>query len=117
MFGAGLGDAWLAKRCKRLYVVERNHEWLAKAKTYSDANNGGVHYVFRPCNDSDGKAEMYCQLPEGEDFDIIINDDAYRTEVCQMAVDYFGKKTFGGILVCDNWVQSFVWISPKAEEI
>ena len=117
MFGAGLGDAWLAKRCKTLHVVERNHDWLYKAKLYSDANNGNVQYDFRPCNDGDGWAAYYTAMPEGFEPDIIINDDAYRTEVCQMAVDYFGKKTFGGILICDNWVQSFVWISPKAEEI
>jgi len=34
-----------------------------------------------------------------------------------MAVDYFTKRDKGGIFICDNWVQSFVWLSPKAEEI
>ena len=116
MFGAGLGDAWLAKKCKHLYIVERNDEWAAKSSMYA-ADNGATNitYLIRKCNDSDGAAEYYTKLPEGVDFDIIINDDAYRTEICQMAVDYFKGK--GGIFICDNWIQSFVWMSPKAEEI
>jgi hypothetical protein len=114
MFGAGLGDAWLAKKCKKLIVVERNLDWLNKARTYSDANSGMVQYEFRPCNDSDGAADFYLNI-DGFNADIIINDDAYRTECCQMAVDYFKGK--GGLLIADNWVQSFVWMSPKAEEI
>jgi len=114
MFGAGLGDAWLAKRCKKLIAVERNLDWMNKARMYSDANNGMVQYEFRPCNDSDGAAEFYLDM-KGFDVDIIINDDAYRTECCQMAIDYLSKK--GGVLVCDNFNQDFVWRSPKAVEI
>jgi len=30
MFGAGLGDVWLAKRCKELHVVERDWAWINK---------------------------------------------------------------------------------------
>lgn len=115
MFGAGLGDLWLAKKCKQLHVVERSHEWLdrcANIAANSDVYN--LSYLHRPCNDSDGKAEYYLNI-EGLNPDIIINDDAYRTECCQMAVDYFKGK--GGLFICDNWIQSFVWMSPKAEEI
>lgn len=117
MFGAGLGDAWLANRCKRLVVVERNPEWLMKAADMCAMNSiANIEYRLRECNDADGKAEYYLNT-EGIEPDIIINDDAYRTECCQMAVDYFTKKEGGGILISDNWVQSFVWMSPKAEEI
>lgn len=116
MFGAGMGDAYLSYKCKRLVVIERNIEWLQKAKEYSEQFGIGAEYIYRPCNDSSGQADFYLEIPEGIDFDIIINDDAYRTECCQVAVDYF-KKRGGGILISDNWVQSFVWISPKAEEI
>ena len=59
---------------------------------------------------------MYCEIPSDKKYDVIINDDAYRTEVCEIAVKYF-KNNGGGILISDNWKQSFVWISPKAEEI
>lgn len=117
MFGAGLGDCWLSKRCKSLTVVERNIEWLNKAHGYALANGATeISYIHRPCNDSDGKAEYYCEIPSDKVYDVIINDDAYRTEICETAVSYFKEKG-EGILVCDNWVQSFVWISPKAQEI
>lgn len=109
MFGAGLGDAWLASKCKSLIVVERRAEWVR-------CHSHNLIHLIRPCNDSDGKAEYYLSIPEGKKFDIIINDDAYRTECCQVAVDYF-KANGGGILISDNWCQAFVWISPKAEEI
>ena len=108
MFGGGRGDDWLALRCKSLMIIERDMAWIR--------NTGSPFYTYRPCNDSSGKAEYYLEIPDFFDVDIIINDDAYRTECCQMAVDYFKKKG-GGILISDNWVQSYVWISPKAEEI
>lgn len=115
MFGAGLGDAWLAERCKKLFVVERNQEWLEAAKDVCRMSGiDNIEYIYRPCNDSDGKADYYLNI-NGLHPDIIINDDAYRTECCQMAVDYFKGK--GGILVSDNWYQSFVWLSDKAVEI
>lgn len=115
MFGAGMGDIWLAKRCKTLYVVERNQEWLTACTIFKEANKvDNLHYNYRPCNDSDGQAEYYTELQDG--IAIIINDDAYRTEVCQVAVDYF-KEGGGGILICDNYWQDFVWKSPKAIEI
>ena len=116
MFGAGLGDSWLASKCKKLYIVERNEDWLQKSKSVS-AHFGvtNIEYIYRPCNDSDGKADYYLQIPDG--VDIIINDDAYRTELCQDAIDYFRFAEREGILICDNWYQSFVWLSDKAVEI
>ncbi len=112
-FGAGMGDAWLAKRCKHLYCVERDMEWAAFSRKISrDAGVNNIDYLLRPCNDSDGKADFYTELPPGIAFDIIINDDAYRTEVCFKAIEYF--KETGGILIVDNWWQDFVWKSPVA---
>ena len=117
MFGAGLGDAWLADRCKHLFVVERNWDWLLKARQVcSDFGITNVTYIYEPLNDCSGEAEKYARhFILKPDIDIVINDDAYRTEICQYAVDYFKEK--GGILICDNWYQAFVWISDKAVEI
>lgn len=116
MFGGGFGDLWLAKRCKSLDVVERKQEWCSKLeKRKSEKRIDNLQYYFRPCDDSSGKEEYYLEIIEDGNYDIIINDDAYRTEVCQAAVDIFQGR--GGILICDNWIQSYVWISPKAEEI
>jgi hypothetical protein len=116
MFGAGLGDAWLANRCKKLFVVERNEEWLNKSLSicnHFEVKN--IEYLYRPCNDSSGQADYYLQLPDG--IDIIINDDAYRTELCQYAIDYFKIAERNGIFICDNWYQSFVWLSNKAVDV
>jgi len=116
MFGAGMGDAWLAKRCKKLYVVERKEEWLIKAADIcTKAGVDNVQYFYRPCNDSSGMEEMYCEIPKDIVPDVIISDDAYRTEVVRMAIDFF-KKEMGGILICDNWWQDMVWKSPIAVE-
>lgn len=115
MFGAGLGDLWLAKRCKELHVVERDWAWINKCheqKNINDIHN--LTYYHRPCNDSSGMDEMYCDIPI--DVDVIINDDAYRTEVVKMAINYFKNKKGGGILICDNYNQSYIWRSPSALE-
>lgn len=117
MFGAGLGDAWLARKCKSLYIVERNQEWLIKANEYSGQFANNITYLYRPCNDSSGMADYYLEIPNDVDFDIIINDDAYRTELCQVAIDYFKKREQCGIFICDNYYQSFVWLSDKAKEL
>ena len=117
MYGAGHGDAWLAMRCKQLHVIERSLEWAAFSRgvcRIAGVNN--IDYWLRPCNDSDGKAEFYMRFPDGVQPDIIINDDAYRTEVCKMAINYFRNPCQEGVLICDNWWQDFVWKSPAAIE-
>lgn len=116
MYGAGLGDAWLAKRCKSLIVIERNEDWLYKAAENCVRNGAFVNYIHRPCNDSDGKADYYCEIPNDKDYHVIINDDAYRTEVVFKAIEYFKGKKYDGILICDNWWQDYVWKSPAAIE-
>lgn len=114
-FGCGMGDAWLAQRCKKLYCVERNEYWLNKSMEIAAANGiENIQYIYRPCNDCSGEDKMYCELPEG--IDVIINDDAYRYEVCVVAEEYF-KKRNGGILITDNWLQDYVFVCPKADEL
>lgn len=117
MWGAGMGDCWLSKRCKELHIVERNPDWVEAGRTTSVANGCvNITYYYRPCNEGSGAQDMYCELPDGLQIDVMINDDAYRTEVCQVAVDYFSKRDIG-ILICDNYWQDFVWKSPKAIEL
>lgn len=117
-FGAGMGDAWLAIRCKKLYVVERFEEWIVRAsETCGKLGISNIEYLYRPCNDSSGDQDMYCELPKGVAPDVIISDDAYRYEVCVMAEKYFKDKKGGGILICDNWQQSYVFMCDKAEQL
>lgn len=113
MFGAGMGDKWLAARCKTLVIIERKEDWYSKCASNAAAN---TQYIFRPCNDGSGQADYYTEIPDWFKPDVIINDDAYRTEVCEVAVNYF-KSNQNGILVCDNYDQDYVWISPKAINI
>ena len=103
MFGAGMGDTWLAKKCKKLHVVERNEDWMHKAMQKCAANGVFVNYYYRPCNDSSGQQEFYLgDLPE---CDVLINDDAYRYEVIEKALTLPRPLT----LVVDNWMQDYVF--------
>src|ERR1700749_3025258 len=81
MWGSGLGDAWLAKRCRTLVVVERDAEWLYKSQGICLNNAvGNVIYLHRPCNEGSGFQDMYCDIPNDIKPDVFIVDDAYRYE-------------------------------------
>jgi hypothetical protein len=112
MFGAGMGDVWLSRRCKELHVVERNEDWLNKCMANKIANQAdNLSYYYRPCNDSSGVDEMYCEVPIK--VDVLINDDAYRFEVIQKALTLPRPLT----LITDNWMQDYVFLCPKGEEL
>lgn len=115
MFGAGLGDAWLARRCGFLYVVERNSEWLERASGICSSNNvSNIEYLHRPCNDACGENEYYCEIPQGVSPDVVINDDAYRYEVIEMVVNRLKRPV---VLITDNWQQDYVFMCQKAVDI
>jgi len=105
MFGGGMGNEWLAARCKNLIVIERDGRWLT--------NSGNYSTKYRPCNDSSGMDEMYCAIPDDFIPDIVINDDAYRYEVIVKALTLPRPL----ILIVDNWMQDFVFYCPKGEEL
>lgn len=112
MFGAGLGDSWLAKRCRKIYIVERSLDWLERA-SQSAASNGieNITYIHRPCNDSSGMQDYYTEIIES--VDVIINDDAYRFEVIEKALTLPRPL----ILITDNWMQSYVFLCPAGVEL
>lgn len=118
MFGAGLGDKWLSKRCKSLHIIERNEDWFVKCcvqKLFSKLGN--LFYYDRPCNDSSGKEDYYCDIPKSVNPDVIIVDDAYRYECIIKAIEYSKQSEKESILlIVDNWQQDFVFICPAAEE-
>lgn len=112
MFGAGLGDVWLAKRCKELHIVERDWAWINKCheqKNINDVHN--LTYYHRPCNDSSGMDEMYCDIPIN--VDVVIVDDAYRYECIVKAFSLPRPLT----LIVDNFMQAFVFMCPAAVEL
>lgn len=112
-WGAGLGDAWLAQRCKHLHVVERDTQWLMKSADVLAANQiANVTYYSRPCNEGSGADEMYCEIPEGVVPEVIIVDDVYRYECIVKALTMPRPL----LLIVDNWWQDFVFICPAAKE-
>lgn len=112
MFGAGLGDVWLSKRCKELHVVERNAEWIYKAQELAVPNGvTNLHYYHRPCNDCSGMDKEYCDIPIK--VDMVINDDAYRYEVIVKALTLPRPL----ILITDNFMQAFVFMCPAAVDL
>lgn len=114
MFGAGLGDVWLSKRCKKLVVVERNKEWLEKCRENMELYGvTNLIYVHIPVNDCEGKEKDYLCVLSTESADVIINDDAYRFEVIEKSL----KLPKPLILVTDNWMQDYVFYCPKGEEL
>lgn len=111
MWGAGKGDAWLAKKCKELYVVERDQEWLIKAAEVCQVHGvNNVKYFHRPCEEGSGFQDMYCGVLDGVKPDIFIADDVYRYECILKAIEM--KPC---VLIVDNWMQDFVFICPDAE--
>ena len=112
MFGAGKGDLWLSKRCKELHVVERNGDWLNSCVSIKESNKAdNLFYYYRPCNDSSGEDEMYCEIPIK--VDVVINDDAHRYEVIEKALTLPRPL----VLITDNWMQDYVFLCPKGEEL
>lgn len=113
VWGAGRGDLWLSKRCKKLYVVEREQEWIYKNVEIQQANGvDNVEYLYRPCSEGDvTKYEYYTEIPEGIRPDVIIVDDIMRYECILKALEY--KPC---ILIVDNWQQDYVFLCPAAEE-
>lgn len=119
-FGGGASSIWFAKKAKFVFTVETNFEWYIKImESMKQMNLDNYAAAYAKINEGDqSKVVEYVNSGEdGIDYDIIVNDGILRTEICQYAIDYFHKKNKSGILICDNWIQSYVWISPKAEEI
>lgn len=113
MWGAGMGDLWLSKRCKKLYIVERIEEWIIKNIDLQAANGvSNITYIYRPCNEGSGAQDMYCEIPEGVRPDVFIVDDAYRYECILEAL-----KHKPCTLIVDNFMQDYVFICPSAVEV
>jgi hypothetical protein len=112
MFGAGLGDIWLSKRCKMLHIVERNKEWLGKCveeQVNYKADNILYHYI--EVNDCCGMDKEYLKILDRIIPDVVINDDAYRFEVIEKSLTL--KRPL--VLITDNWMQDYVFLCPKGD--
>jgi predicted O-methyltransferase YrrM len=120
-YGSGFSTLWLAKRCKDIVSIEANKEWYNKivAKLIGNLKDTS-HYLLRETNEGEqDKIDFYCNAPDSipfpKQYDIVIVDGILRNECLQKAIKLLSKK--GGIIIADNWIQSYVWMSPAAIEI
>lgn len=117
-FGAGRSTAWWRKKCKWVDSIDANPAWASQAMADCLVNgleNGNIYYKGIP----DGRADEYLSeymgmIPETQ-YDVVIVDGIYRTEMLAWAIDHM--KGRNGLLFIDNLDQDFVWISPKANEL
>lgn len=144
-YGGGASSWWWAYRCKKVVTIESNPEWFTKIADQSIQNDCQIYGSLTRQNDpivliqnkerTIDLTVILKQINEGDQIkgmeyvlayleepmfaaikpDIVVVDGIMRTECCQAAVDLLSEK--GGICICDNWHQDYVWISPKAEEI
>lgn len=123
-FGGGRSTAWLRSKCKWVDTIEANTEWAQAACDEcinNNLHNGDIFGKDLPDGVQDRKQEYFellpCNriIPRTEKYDIISVDGIWRYECLQWALDHF--KGRGGILIADNWMQDYVWISPPAEEL
>jgi hypothetical protein len=116
--GGGRSTHWWRNRCRWVDTIEANEEWgkqIEKDCQQYGLNNGNLFCKTIPEGTPDGMLEYFSLIPKDTQYEIIVVDGIYRTEMVEWAIDHF--KGRGGILIADNWQQDFVWISPKAEEL
>lgn len=115
-FGAGNSSFWWANKCKEVVSVEANAVWFHAIENHATRNlYPNLKVLLREGNEGDlSNLKAYTDALDWFEPDIIVNDGILRTEICEIAVEYF--KRMNGILICDNWDQDYVWISPKAIE-
>lgn len=116
-FGAGLGTASLRQKCKWVDSIEANRDWAQTVSEYCGENHlhNGKIYLNHLADGVQENIEPYFALIPKEKYDIISVDGIFRNECLQWAIDHF--KGRGGILIADNWKQSFVWMSEAAERL
>jgi len=116
-YGGGSSSLWWERKAKEVWTIETKEEWVKHIDNElmgCQSSFGNLKIFYRPINEGDQEKVMeYISIPEGCDPDIIIADGIFRTEVCELAVEYFKKKG-GGILIADNFDQDYIWISPRA---
>lgn len=117
-FGAGRSTAWWRKKAKWVDSIEANAEWAAQAEKDCQQNglvNGKIFYDTIPDGLATQWLHVYQSLIPEKQYNIVIVDGIYRTEMLEWAIEHLSK--VGGYLFIDNLDQDFVWISPKANSL
>lgn len=116
-YGGGSSSLWWHRKAKEVWTIETKEEWLKMIDNELMGCHGrfGTLKLFhREINEGDqSRVDEYLKIPEGCKPNIIVADGIFRTEVCELAVEYF-KNNGGGILIANNFDQDYIWISPRA---
>jgi hypothetical protein len=108
-FGGGMSTVWYAHYAREIHTVESDYDWYYKIKFELDKYSlkGNVMYRQTIANEVELKSAYVQAIYEvpGE-FDIIVVDGSFRDECIATALT---KIKDGGIIICDNWNQSYVW--------
>lgn len=101
-YGLGASSYWWCRKCKSLYGVDNNPEYVQAVKNATD-HEAIVWYEEYP---------DYALKPLTFDFkfDIIIIDGIYREECVPVALKCLKA---GGMLIYDNWMQPSVEIQSQ----
>lgn len=117
--GCGLSTAWWRSRSRWVDTIEANTNWAQKAHDYCqmrDQRNGEIFTKQIPDGIPEEMPKYFSLIPPEKSYDIIVIDGIYRTEMVEWGIAHLRSHN-GGVLMADNFMQDFVWISPKAEEL
>ena len=116
-FGGGRSTSWLRSKCKWVDTIDANTTWANQATSdclNAQLNNGRIIAKDLPDGVQDRKKEFFDLIPDYQ-YDIISVDGIWRYECLEWALSHF--KGRGGIIIADNWQQSYVWMSEVAAEL
>lgn len=117
-FGAGRSTAWWRKKAKWVDSIDASAEWVAQAESDCASvglTNGKIFYDNIPDGMATQYLEKYASLIPPKQYDVVIIDGIYRTEMLEWAIGHL--ENIGGYLFIDNLDQDFVWHSPRALEL
>lgn len=116
-YGIGRSTLWWLKRAKEVIGVETDGQWIDNVA--DEVKKFRIDYTNWTCWQEKvvpGEVELRSGYVnsiynhEGQ-FDIIVIDGSYRDECVAAALT---KIKDGGIIICDNWEQDYVWDSIMA---
>jgi hypothetical protein len=111
-YGGGDSTVWWAYHAAEVYTVESNVEWHEKIVQELRKYSLPAVVAYRPTipNEVELKSAFVQAIYENPgEFDIIIVDSGSFRDECVGAA--LTKIKDGGIIICDNWMQDFVWDS------
>ena len=91
-FGSGMSTAWYAARAGHVLSIERDAEWFAEvSRRLASRTNAEL----RLCE----TREAYLDLEDGQLFDLIMIDGAWRDDCARLATKHLAPD---GVIYCDN---------------